>query len=315
MALVGRFDIIDRFAVGGMADIFRARDTRDNSPVVIKRLRADRQSQPDAVRAFHQEIEIHLLMQHPNIVRAVEAGSLGDREHLVLEFVAGHTLADIMERAGQVNATLPHAFALYIVAELLGALHHAHTLAVDGMPLGIVHRDVTPRNVFISYDGQVKLADFGAVRSARNQKQEAVMFGSPGYLSPEQAEQSALDCRSDVFAVACILLELLTGQRALDVAHLPDSEVLSVHKNPRILLDTNLPDDVVTTIARATATSARARHPDALAMELEVRESLAALNLPVDHRAMKLLTRTLFRREYAASFVPPLPRQDVSPHS
>ncbi|MEZ4251389.1 MAG: serine/threonine-protein kinase [Polyangiales bacterium] len=215
---LGRYAVLGKLATGGMAEIFLGRDDMAHGawrPVVIKRILPHVASDPEHVSAFVQEARLSLSLRHPNVCTVYEVGEDRGTSFLAMEYVHGVQLRDVIDHAG----ALPPALAARIVADVAAALEHAHGLCgADGAPLGIVHRDVTPENVMIGFDGSVKLLDFG-IAKARTQSRltkAGVLKGKVAYMSPEQYRGEGLDGRSDIFALGACFFEALTGQSAFD---------------------------------------------------------------------------------------------------
>ena len=214
----GNYLLVDRISVGGMAEIFLAKRVGaegDERRVAIKRILPAMAEDPDFTRMFLDEARICVQLNHPNIVRFSDLGMHDGTCFIAMEYVAGKDLRSLMEHQASVGQPMPVAQAIFIASRLLSGLDYAHrSTGVDGRPLGIIHRDVSPQNVLISYEGDIKLIDFGIAKAATNSQRTQAGFlkGKIGYMSPEQIVGS-VDRRADLFAVGIILFELLTGQR------------------------------------------------------------------------------------------------------
>ena len=215
----GKYVLLDRLAVGGMAEIFLARQEGVEGfekTVVIKRIRPHLSKRKSFVTMFLDEARLAAQLNHPNIVQIHELGQLDDSYFIAMEYVFGRDMARIIPKAEKMGIAFPTVYALKIAAEVCEGLHYAHQRTdAWGNPLHIVHRDVTPENVFVSFDGTVKILDFG-IAKARGQSGETSVGeikGKLSYLSPEQALGKSLDCRSDIFSLGVVLYEWLTGLR------------------------------------------------------------------------------------------------------
>ena len=189
---------------------------RTRKPVVVKVLRSEMLSEPGAPEMFVEEGRLSLHLSHMNILQVFDFGKADDRYFMAMEFVDGMHLGELRKKAG---GRLNHDLAAFICMEVCLALDYAHRLKDEsGRPLQIVHRDVTPSNVLISREGEVKLADFGIARAVgRSQHTQAGQIrGKVRYMSPEAARGEPLDHRSDLFSLGAVLFELLTGRRAFD---------------------------------------------------------------------------------------------------
>jgi len=210
----GRYRLLERLGVGGMAEVFLAREPAGGL-VAVKRLLPTAAEERELVELFLAEARLGSALQHRAIVRVLEAGREETGWYLALEWVAGRDLLALQARlAGRAERLAP-ALAAFVAGEVCGALDHAHRApGADGRPLGLVHRDVSPRNVLCSWEGAVKLADFG-IAGAGGPASGAGrgLRGPTRYLSPEQAGGGPVGPRSDVFSLGAVLHELLTGQR------------------------------------------------------------------------------------------------------
>jgi serine/threonine-protein kinase len=218
-AFIGRYRLIGRLAKGGMAEAFLALSGELpglRTLVVVKRILPHLAANEQFVRMFLDEARIGALLDHPNIPRIIEVGHDDDGYFLAMEAVPGKTLSAILRRASRRDRPLGHADVAFIVGRAAAALGyaHAHTDA-EGHPLNIVHRDVSPENILVSFEGAVKLIDFG-IASAHGRISETQVGGLKGkveYMSPEQAAGAPVDHRSDVFSLGVVLWEALSGRR------------------------------------------------------------------------------------------------------
>lgn len=216
----GKYELIERIAAGGMAEIFRARFSPAPGvvkPVVIKKILPHYAANRGFIAMFTNEARIVMGLSHGNIAQVFDFGEVEGEWYLAMELVDGQPLSKVVKRMRAMGLlTFPAEIAAYVSAEMLKGLHYAHTrLDEQGRPLQIVHRDVSPQNVLVSYEGQIKLVDFGIAR-ARNAGREDTtsnaVKGKYAYFAPEQARGKDLDARTDVFAAGIVLYELLTGQ-------------------------------------------------------------------------------------------------------
>lgn len=206
--------------MGGMAEVLLARQKLGNGverTVVIKRVLPHIAADPEFVRLFATEIRLAQRLKHPNIVQVIDAGSEGGSPFLVLEALFGADLRAIIRESNRRSTHLSPALACAVLSQAARGLHYAHTLEDEtGVPLGIIHRDVSPQNIFVTRDGSVRVIDFGIAKSAEQieSTRTGVTKGKPGYMSPEQLRgQRAIDGRVDVYALGVVLWELLVGKR------------------------------------------------------------------------------------------------------
>lgn len=215
----GTLELLDRLGVGGVAEVFRAVRRRNGAPpelVVIKKMRADVAADPFFSDRFMAEADLVKMIRHPNVVGGDDVGMLDGLPYVVMDYVDGKDLGTVVKALHPAGTILPHSHGVYVVLELLRGLGHVHRLkTTGGQPLRVVHRDVTPDNVLLSYTGDVRLTDFGiALMDGLEADNDDKVAGKLGYLSPEQALKQPLDQRSDLFAVGCILYELTVGRPA-----------------------------------------------------------------------------------------------------
>ena len=213
---LGRYHLLDRIAFGGMAEIYRAKtfDGQGHAHLVaVKRVLAHLAEDDDFIQMLVDEAKIASLLRHANIARVYEFARAHGEYFIAMEHVDGKDTRTILERCRQKKKPMPPEHAAYVAAEVASALHAAHT-AVDAKrrPLRIVHRDVSPSNIIVSYTGEVKLCDFGIAKATLSKvnTKTGVIKGKVKYMSPEQALGRKLDHRSDVFSLGSCLYEMLT---------------------------------------------------------------------------------------------------------
>ena len=217
---LGKYQLVKHLASGGMASVYLARISGPGGferHVVLKTLRTEGLVDPTLVPMFLDEARLVAMLHHQHISQVYEVGSVDGTYFLAMEYVHGETVRDVLERAVDRGRMLPLEFGLTVVCAAAAGLHHAHEQrGTGGAPLGIVHRDVTPSNVIVSYDGSIKLIDFGIAKADGRATHTRTGFikGKIGYMAPEQVRGYAVDRRSDVFALGVLAYELTTQQRA-----------------------------------------------------------------------------------------------------
>ena len=214
----GRYQLLKKIASGGMGQVLLAKKGQDDFEklVVLKRILPHLVEDEEFFTMFRDEAKITMRLDHPNIARINEFGVEAGVHYIEMEYVAGEDVRRIEKRAATVGKGIPIGVILRIVADAAAGLDFAHKARdARGGPLGLVHRDVSPQNVLIGFDGSVKLIDFGVAKAAGRSQHTAtgILKGKFPYMSPEQAEGHELDCRSDVFALGIVLWEQLTGRR------------------------------------------------------------------------------------------------------
>ena len=218
-AVVGKYEIIRKIATGGMAELYlaRARGTAGfEKLVVLKRILPHVAEDPTFVRMFLDEARLAATLQHPNIADVYDVGESEGAYFFTMEYVHGHDVRSIRIAERNREQRVPLGIALAIVHGTIAALDYAHEkTGPDGQLLGLVHRDVSSSNVLVSYDGAVKLVDFGIARatSSQHKTRTGTLKGKIPYMSPEQARGVPLDRRSDLFSLGVILYELTAGRR------------------------------------------------------------------------------------------------------
>lgn len=231
---LGKYEILSRLSMGGMAEIFLAFHRSVGGfqkPVVIKRILPEHREDPTSIRLLLEEARLCATLNHPSIGQVHDVEQVGDDILLVMEFIPGATLFELADEAQKRSGEpLPVGFTLAAIREAGLALHHAHShLAPSGQAQPVVHRDVTPRNIMVTYDGVTKLLDFGIARpvGAARMTMAGMVRGTSAYMSPEQTSGQALDPRSDQFSLGIVAHELLAGRRLFARAN-PVEEMLAV---------------------------------------------------------------------------------------
>ncbi|HET7503776.1 MAG TPA: serine/threonine-protein kinase [Kofleriaceae bacterium] len=266
---LGRYELLRPLARGGMAEVYLARRRAAGIEkwLVVKRMRPETSGDPRFLDLFVREARLSMSLVHQNIVPVFDFGRIDDQVFLAMERVEGKDLGSSLARAH--DHRLPPLLAAFIAAECCQALDYAHQRrSPDGVALGVVHRDVTPRNVLLSWSGEVKLTDFGIAALAGDPTSR--LLGTPQYMAPEQARSEPTDPRADLYALGLILREAVTGVRArpggdretiLDAARrgelVPWRSRGDVDEPPAALVEI---------IDRATAEAPADRYPDARSM-------------------------------------------------
>jgi serine/threonine protein kinase len=212
----GRYFLLGMIARGGMAEVYRARpQVGPRRLLAIKVMRPQLAREARFVDMFHREGKLALLLQNRCIVETLELGQHDGRHFITMEYIGGRDLTQVLRRCQETQQRIPVPHAVYIAARIAEGLHFAHTLiGPDGRPLNIVNRDVSPSNVRLSYDGDVKLLDFGIAQALVKFTSEiGILKGKFSYMSPEQIRGMPLDARTDVFSAGIILHEMLTTEK------------------------------------------------------------------------------------------------------
>ena len=235
---VGRYQILDRLAVGGMAELFKAQligELGFEKLVAIKKILPHLATDKSFVEMFIDEARITAQLDHRHIVQVFELGTDSDTPYIAMQFVDGVDVLALLRECARAQIRLPPDIAALIARDVLDALDYAHNaIDVAGRPIGIIHRDISPGNVLLSWRGDVKLTDFGIARAAeRRHKTEAgTLKGKYGYMSPEQVSGSDVDTRSDLFSVGILLAEMVMARRLFTSTN--DLDILLMVRDARL---------------------------------------------------------------------------------
>jgi serine/threonine protein kinase/Flp pilus assembly protein TadD len=298
----GDYVLIDRIAQGGMAELFLAKRRGVEGfekTLAIKRILPELSWNREFVSMFINEAKIAARLSHPNIVQIFDFGKIDSYYFIAMEYVHGENLRALLQRSAQKQVALSADLAAFIAARACAGLDHAHRKTDEtGRPLRIVHRDVSPQNVLVSYDGDVKVVDFGIAKAVAENPEatRGVLKGKLAYLSPEQVRGASLDARSDIFAIGLVLYELLTGKKLFaqpDPAEVLDSIVhISPDEVARSLphVDRALRE----VLRRALALDPEGRFRSAGEMQIALEEYLRASGDPGGTMQLTNLMRLLF---------------------
>lgn len=305
---LGPYVLVKRLARGGMAEIFLARKEGPDGfsrDLVVKRMLPHLSADGQFQALFREEARIVARLNHPNVVGVYDFGEDDETSYLVMELVRGVDLRGLVARAamdafqsGRTGA-LPAHHAAKILSLVCEGLAHAHSLTDGGHPVGLVHRDVTPSNVLVSFEGAVKVVDFGVAKLQRRSRREATQVGmvrgKHAYLSPEQARGEALDARSDLFNVGILLYESVTGDMLFPHEEPRKARLLAASgKIPDVERLAQLPDGLRQVAERALAPKRKNRYPDALALRADLEAYIRSQPHPSDTLEIGNYVRRLF---------------------
>ena len=304
----GQYTLLERVAVGGMAEVWKARMQGMEGfqkTVAIKRILPHLTDSVDFLTMFVDEAKLAAQLNHPHIIHIYDLGKLDDDYYIAMEFVEGKDLRTILNEARRREQPLPLPLALLVASRLASALDYAHRKRdFDNRELGLVHRDVSPQNVLISYEGDIKLCDFGIVKAVAkaSKTQMGALKGKLQYMSPEQAWGRVVDARSDIFSLGAVLFEMLTGKRLFA----GDSEisVLESVRDCRIRapreLEPELPAAVDAIVLKALARDPDDRYQTAGEMQQELEAYLYSLKPTPSQADLARYMRGLFASEVAS---------------
>jgi serine/threonine protein kinase len=320
----GRYILLDRIAKGGMGEIYVAvaRGVWGLDKLfAIKKILPSLSTDPEFMTRFQDEARLVIPMNHPNVVQVFEVGRSGEDYFIAMEFVEGPNLGQLLSKLWRRRQRLPVTAALYITREILAGLDYCHSCTDPaGASLGVVHRDVSPANVLLSYDGAVKLADFGLALSRLKafQTKPNLVLGHLGYMAPEAMDGIRPDHRADLFGAGVLLFELLTCQR---FAHSDDPIVIRQTLRTRSQFRPSevrgeLPPEIDELVARAVAEDPEQRYPTARAFQDAVQKALIRIDaLYGGRRLRETVMEPLFesrqKEEELRELVEALDREEV----
>jgi serine/threonine-protein kinase len=263
--LEGRYEILEIIGIGGMANVYRARDLIEDRTVAVKILRDEYLTNEEFLRRFRNESKAISVLSHPNIVKVYDVCFSDKMQSIVMEYVDGITLKEYIEQQG----VLRWKDAVHFVVQILRALQHAHEK-------GIVHRDIKPQNIMLLSDGTIKVTDFGIARFSRSETRTLTdkAIGSVHYISPEQASGEATDEKADLYSVGVMLYEMLTGRLPFE-ADSPVSvalkQIQSQARRPREL-NPSIPEGLEAITMRAMQKNPARRYGSAAEMLRDIDE-------------------------------------------
>ncbi|RME21709.1 MAG: serine/threonine protein kinase, partial [Deltaproteobacteria bacterium] len=303
----GKYLLLERINVGGMAEVFLARSRGLHGFkrfLAIKKILPTMAEDKEFIQMFIDEAKIASELNHASIVQIYELGKYYDDYYISMEFVHGKDLRHIQERLMQRNEPIPLELAAFVALRICEALDYAHNKTdPSGRPLGIIHRDISPQNVIISYEGEIKICDFGIAKAAnRSQKTQAgVLKGKFGYMSPEQVRGLPLDGRSDLFTVGTLLYEMVTLKRLF----LGESDFSTLEKVrnadvvPPSTYNHDVPEELEEIILTALAKDVEDRFQNAAEFAERLQHFLTSRGI-VSPRELSRFVKGLFRSEYDA---------------
>lgn len=287
----GKYQLERKLAVGGMAEIFLATHQGPEGfkkNVAIKRILPHLTEDQDFTTMFLDEARLVARFNHPNIVQIFELGQVQKRYFLAMEYIHGQSMSKVLKACAKKKVPFPIEYGAKILSYACEGLDYAHNFTdADGTPLNLIHRDVSPQNIMLTYDGVVKVLDFGIAKAAGNlyQTRTSSLKGKAAYMSPEQITQkSGLDRRSDIFSLGIVLHEFATGKRPFDgdtELELMMSIVQKQANDPRTI-DPNIPEELISIMLRALAKDRTKRYQNAREMRADLEHFLMSRRVMVD---------------------------------
>ena len=303
----GKYWLTDRIAVGGMAELYRGKISGDEGfekAVAVKKILPHLAAEQDAVNYFIDEARLAALLQHPNIAQIYDFGRLEESYFIAMEYLFGKDLKTVLSTAEARKMPLSLENALHIASRICSGLDYAHNMKdLQGNLLTIIHRDVSPQNIFITYDGQVKIIDFGIAKAASRitSTRSGVIKGKVAYMSPEQAEGLEVDHRADIFSVGILLYEMVTGRfmyegDAMEI--LSQAREAQFVRAERIVRD--LPECVMLMLDMALTRDTRTRYSSCGEMLSDLEDCVYHLNFRPSDQKLAQYMKSLFEGEFAS---------------
>ncbi len=301
----GRYYLVDRIAVGGMAEIFKAKTYSDagfEKLQVVKRILGHLSANDEFISMFIDEAKISVELQHANIVQIYDFGRIRTNHFIAMECVDGKDVKQILRKLAERGKLLPEEFAVFILHEACKGLDYAHKkTTLSGEPMNIIHRDMSPSNVLVSYSGEIKIADFGIAKAEARAytTQGGVLKGKFEYMSPEQARGEEVTQLSDIFSTGIVLWEMLTGRRLFKT----DSEVKTLEKikaldfRPPSAVNHNIPARLDTIVMKALAGEAANRYQGAQEFQAALLDYMYPSTPTVIQRSLARFMEELFSDE------------------
>ncbi|WP_368669008.1 serine/threonine protein kinase [Corallococcus sp. CA053C] len=304
---IGKYEVLTQLTVGGMAELFLGYTSGPGGfrkYVVIKRILPDARSNDQFVRMFLDEARITAAFNHPNIAQVFDLGEEDDGLYLAMEFIGGQNLNQVTSACLKKRQPVPLAFTLSVARDVCLALHYAHTFTSPGGEASpVIHRDVAQKNIMVTYDGTVKLLDFGIAKAKNSLERTHVgtVKGTTGYMSPEQVRGDPLDGRSDLFSVGVVLHELITGER-LFAGKTERDEMVKILEEaipwPSVLLP-HISEDISRVVMRSLERNVDRRYASGRDMARAIEKAAGGKLMDAEQRAA--LMKGLFAERMAAT--------------
>ncbi|MBT8370994.1 MAG: serine/threonine protein kinase, partial [Deltaproteobacteria bacterium] len=302
----GKYQLLDKIAAGGMAELFRAKLTGAQGfekLIAIKKILSNLVDEDNLVKSFIDEAKLAALLHHENIVQIYDFGNMDGEFFIAMEYLFGKDLRTITQTASEKDLPISTENVLYIAARICAGLDYSHNLKdLQGKQLNIIHRDINPQNILITYEGQVKIIDFGIAKAASHntKTRENLIKGKLAYMSPEQAQGQTIDHRSDIFSTGIILYEMLAARRMFqgETLHVL-SLVREAQYDPPEKVIPNLPNKLSEILGRALAKDPAERYQSCGEMLADIEECAFELALRPNARTSASYMKALFEEEFA----------------
>jgi serine/threonine protein kinase len=320
MERFGQYILLDKVGSGGMAELFKAKKLGIEGferVLAIKRILPHLSSDEEFIDMFIAEAKLVARLSHKNIAQVYDFGKIGQNYFIAMEYIRGKDLRVILKRCKDKNIKLPMALAVFIAKEVASALSYAHRQKDStGENLKIIHRDVSPQNILISYEGEVKVVDFGIAKAGAHSKTTTGMLkGKLSYMSPEQAWGKPIDHRSDIFALGIVLYEMLTGERLFK----GDTELNTLERVREAKVEVlpsfingDIPSELESMALKALSKEVADRYQVASDMEADLGNILFKLSLTDPVFSLKQLMHNVFKAEIEAEHKSEIQEETIS---
>ena len=304
----GKYLLLEKVATGGMAQLYRAKIIGVEGFekfIAIKQILPHLANEEELITSFIDEAKLAALLNHQNVVQIYDFGSMENSYFITMEYLFGRDLRAVNAKAREKGTPVSLENALYLISKVCAGLDYAHKLKdFQGKSLNIIHRDISPQNVFLTYEGDVKIVDFGIAKAASQSTitQVGMIKGKVAYMSPEQAAGKVIDHRSDIFATGILLYELVAGGRMFkgdDTLQIL-SKVREAEFTPLGTLKGGLPEKLYDIVAKALAKDPEDRYQSLADMQADIEECIFRLNLRPSGRSMAEYLKLLFAEEIEA---------------
>lgn len=315
----GKYEVLCRLAVGGMAELFLAFARSGDhlgQPVVLKRILAEQREDEHALQMLLDEAKLTATLNHLNVARVLDLEVDGEEVLLVIEFISGVNMEELVASYAQKDEVVPLGLVLSVIREAAQGLAHAHShVDAKDRPTPIVHRDVTPRNIMLSFGGVTKMLDFGIARAmgTRRRTVAGMVRGTTAYMSPEQAVGRDVNPQSDIFALGVIFHELLTGHR-LFARDTPGEEMAAVYEGeiaPPSKVNRRVPKALDAVVLRALDRSCEKRYPKALELVRDISLTAGSTVWSAERCGQVVLERFANRERDIQKLLASIPRAEL----
>lgn len=303
----GKYLLVDKLPPGGMSQLYKAKITGVQGfekLIAIKTILPHLSDERELITSFIDEAKLAALLHHQNIVQIYDFGNMEDTYFISMEYLFGQDLRYILRKSKEKELPLSLEFALYVASRICAGLDYAHNLKdFQGRPLSLIHRDISPQNIIVTHEGEVKIVDFGIAKAARRTTvtQVGMIKGKIAYMSPEQASGKTIDHRSDIFSTGILLYEMVTGKQMFTGADTLQvlAKVSKAEFEPPEVAQSGLPPKIYDILHKALRKDSEDRYPSCGEMLADLEECMFQLNMRPTTRGLSRYMKELFREEIA----------------